>query len=194
MYIGLYVLKSFAITIYRFIETYLDDVKWFFKGGFGKRYSPEALPIRQGVNGRGIFVVQYPVEHLPLPERYRGSPFLVYKDDEPDKLCCTACGMCARVCPPQCIWIKRGTDPATGKPLRQPAEFHIDRGICMHCGFCAEFCSFGAIKMGHDLEDVAFAGGDGFLWGIDQLRQPASYDAQIHPTDYASEQVEKESP
>ncbi len=182
MYTSLHVLKAFGVTIRRFVETYLDDLKWFFKGGFGARYSDRALPVRQSPKGKGVFTVQYPRERLPLPERFRGFPFLV--EDR-----CTACGTCAQVCPPQCIWIKRATDPETGKNLRKPAEFHIDLGICMNCGFCAEFCPFNAIKMGHEIEIVSFQGGNDLLWGMDKLTRPLTYHQEIHPTAYAAEQA-----
>ncbi len=64
---------------------------------------------------------------------------------------CTACGICAKVCPPQCIWIVRDMDDA-GKPVTRPAEFYIDVAVCMSCSFCTEFCPFDAIKMNHDYE------------------------------------------
>jgi NADH-quinone oxidoreductase subunit I len=187
MYIGLSFLKSFGVTLRRFVDSYVDDLRWFLKGGFGKRYSPEAMPIRQSpTEGRGVFVVQYPRERLPLPERYRGLPFLIYEEEDGTrKYRCTACGMCARVCPPQCIWIERATDPETGKPLREPARFFIDVGICMSCGFCAEFCPFDAIKMGHEIEITQFD--KAFLWDKEQLSRPLSYHAQIHPTEFAQE-------
>jgi NADH-quinone oxidoreductase subunit I len=88
-----------------------------------------------------------------------------------------------RLCPPQCIWIVRATDPQTGKPLREPAEFYVDISICMNCGFCAEFCPFCAIKMGHEIEIAAFRREE-MLLDLGRLRRPASYDAQIHPSDY----------
>ncbi len=184
MYASLHVLKAFGVTVRRFIDSYVDDLKWFFKGGFGHRYSPEALPERQSVRARGVFVVQYPKERLPLPERFRGFPFLV--EDR-----CHVCGTCAKVCPPQCIWIVRGTDPETGKPARKPSEFYIDIGICMNCGFCVEFCPFDAIKMGHDYEVASFKGGDDFLLDMEALTKPVSYHAEIHPVAYAAEQSKK---
>ena len=190
MYIGWNILKALWITFRRFVETYIDDLRWLFKKGFGKRYTPETIPVRQHpLTKRGIFTVQYPQERLPLPERFRGFPFLVY-DDETGKLRCTACGTCARVCPPQCIWIVRATDPQTGKPLREPAEFYVDISICMNCGFCAEFCPFNAIKMGHEIEIAVFNRAD-LLLDKERLRRPLSYHAQIHPTDYAQEKSGK---
>jgi NADH-quinone oxidoreductase subunit I len=180
MYASLHLLKSFGVTIRRFVDSYVDDLKWFFKGGFGNRYSPEALPERQSVRGRGVFAVQYPNERLPLPERYRGFPFLV--EDR-----CTACGTCAKACPPQCIWIKRATDPETGKSLRRPEAFYIDISVCMNCGFCSEFCPFDAIHPGQDIEMASFTGDD-FLWDLDKLTKPVSHHAEIHPTAHAVEQ------
>ena len=61
----------------------------------------------------------------------------------------------------------------------------------MNCGFCAEFCPFGAIKMGHNYEIAKFEGGDAFLLDMKQLTQPVSYHAEIHPTEYAAEQAKK---
>jgi NADH-quinone oxidoreductase subunit I len=189
---GIDILKSLSVTMGRFLMTYVDDARWFFKGGFGKRYSPEALPVRQSPSGRGVFTVQYPKEKLPLPENYRSFPFQVV-DPETGKTPCTACGICAQACPPQCIWIVRATDPETGKSKREPAEFYIDVSICMSCGFCAEFCPTDAIKMDNDYEIITYKRGDGeFLWGLEQLSKPLAHHAKIHPTAYAAEQAEKE--
>ncbi len=183
------IVKSLSVTFSRFVTTFVDDLRWFFRGGFGKRYSPEALPIRQSPKGRGVFTVQYPKEKLPLPENYRGFPFQVV-DPETGKTRCTACGICAQACPPQCIWIVRATDPETGKARREPAEFYVDLSICMSCGFCAEFCPFDAIKMGHNYEITAYRRDNGeFLWGLDRLQKPLAYHAAIHPTAYQAEQA-----
>jgi len=188
---GMGILKSFSVTVGRFLTTYVDDLAWFFKGGFGKRYSPEALPVRQSPRGRGVFTVQYPKEKLPLPENYRGFPFQVI-DPKTGKTRCTACGICAQACPPQCIWIVRATDPETGKSKQEPAEFYIDVSLCMSCGFCAEFCPFDAIKMDHDYQVAAYKRDGEFLWDLERLAKPLAFHAEIHPTDYAAEQTARE--
>jgi NADH-quinone oxidoreductase subunit I len=183
-------LKSFSVTVGRFVNTYVDDVRWFLKGGFGKRSSPEALAVRQSAQGRGVFTVEYPKEKLPLPERYRGFPFQVIDPNTGTR--CTACGICAKACPPQCIWIVRATDPETGKPKREPAEFVIDVSICMSCGFCAEFCPTGAIKMDNNYEIASYTRGNGeFLWDFERLSKPLAHHAEIHPTAYAAEKAGK---
>lgn len=183
---GLGILKSLSVTLRRFLMTYVDDLRWFLKGGFGKRYTPEALPVRQSPKGRGIFTIQYPKEEPLLPENFRSFPFHVI-DPETGESRCTACGMCARVCPPQCIWIERATDPETGRPQREPAEFCVDVSICMSCGLCEEFCPFDAIKMSHDLEVAAYERYDALLWDLEKLSRPEAYDAEIHPSDYADQ-------
>jgi NADH-quinone oxidoreductase subunit I len=189
---GTGILKTLSVTMGRFVKTYVDDLRWFLRGGFGKRYSPEALPMRQSPKGQGVFTVQYPKEKLPLPENFRVFPFHVI-DPETGKTRCTACGICAGACPPQCIWIVRATDPETGKSKREPAEFTIDTSICMSCGFCAELCPFDAIKMDHDYEIATYRRDSGeFLWDLERLSRPLAHHAAIHPTAYAAEKAEQE--
>jgi len=177
---GLGILKSFSVTMRRFLLTYVDDIRYL-----GKRYRPENIAARQSPKGQGIFTVQYPKERLPLPENFRMFPFQVL--DAEGKLRCTACGICVRACPTQCIWITRATDPETGKPKREPSEFYIDTSICLSCGLCAEFCPADAIKMDHDYELADYK--RSFLWDLERLTKPLSYHAEIHPTAHAAEQA-----
>ena len=162
---GLGVLKSLWIALRHFFMTYVDDLRY----GPRRRYRPETLPERQGPHGRGVFTVQYPRERLPLPERSRHSPFLVL-DATTEALRCTACGICTQVCPVQCIWIERAVDAETGRPLRRPAQYHLDVSLCMGCGFCAEFCPFDAIHMSSDYE-VASYERPGFLDALQRARK-----------------------
>jgi NADH-quinone oxidoreductase subunit I len=144
------IIKGLSVSLKRFFETYLDDLQWI-----GKRYGNEkGIAHRGSKQARGIFTVQYPEEKIPVPEEFRFTPFLVYDVNENGEktLRCTSCGICTKVCPPQCIWIVRSVDGTTGRPVPDPAEFCIDADICMNCGLCAEFCPFDAIKMDHDYE------------------------------------------
>ncbi|MGB1288066.1 MAG: 4Fe-4S dicluster domain-containing protein, partial [Aggregatilineales bacterium] len=128
------------VTMRHFVNTYVDDIRY----GMNK-YSPalDNFETRQGTEAKGAFTVQYPDEKIAKPERFRFVPFLVVEDhdheERPGKDWCTSCGICAKVCPPQCIWIVRSNDPETGRPVAQPEAFFIDIDICMNCGFCAEF-------------------------------------------------------
>ncbi|HJS28643.1 MAG TPA: 4Fe-4S binding protein [Anaerolineales bacterium] len=174
------------VTLKHFFNTYLDDIKWF-----GRRYyTEEGIQHRSSVETKGIFTVQYPEEKLQIPEEFRYIPFLLYDVDEDgtphDR--CTSCGICAKVCPPQCIWIVRTEDPETGRPVPEPLEFYIDIDICMNCGYCSEYCPFDAIKMDHDFELSVYDRHGKNIYDKATLSKPTSYYASIRPTNYAREE------
>jgi len=180
------ILKGLGVTLKRFANTYLDDISWWMQGK-KRYYTTEGVAHRSSKNTRGIFTVQYPEEHLILPEEFRFVPFLVYDEKEEGKkeIRCTSCGICAKVCPPQCIWIVRTNDPNTGKPVPEPKDFFIDMDICMNCGFCAEYCPFDAIKMDHDF-DIASYGRN--VYNLEKLSKSSSYYAGIRPLNYQKEE------
>ena len=129
-----------------------------------------------------------------MAENFRYVPFLVYEEEDGEKVPrCTACGICSKVCPSQCIWITRAEDPETGKPLKTPAEFAIDIDLCMNCGYCAEYCPFDAIKMDHDYELATYERMEANIHLMERLLKPASYYAGIRPLAYALEQAAKEA-
>lgn len=185
-YTGIGILSGLGVTLKRFIDTYLDDIRWL-----GKRYyTDEGVAHRTSAETRGIFTIQYPEEKLPIPEEFRFVPFLLYEEDENGEKHdrCTSCGICAKVCPPQCIWIVRTNHPETGRPIPEPAEFYIDMDICMNCGFCAEYCPFDAIKMDHDYELAVYNRHEKNIYNKEKLLRPVSYYASIRPTNYAREE------
>jgi NADH-quinone oxidoreductase subunit I len=192
---GIGILKGLGVTLKHFLATYVDDLRWFFdriSGRSGGRYfNPESLAVRQGAKARGVFTVQYPEEKLPVPEEFRFLPFLLTEEDAEGKPHdrCTSCGICAKVCPPQCIWIERANDPATGRPIPEPVEFYIDVDICMNCGLCAEYCPFDAIKMDHIYELATFNRMDHHIFNKERLSRPVSYYASIRPANYAREEA-----
>lgn len=191
---GLGIVRGLGITIKHFVESYLEDIKQ----GRKRYFTPEGIRQRSSSKTAGIFTIQYPEEKLPTPEEFRYIPFLVYDEDADGskKIRCTSCGICAKVCPPQCIWIVRTTDAETGKPVPEPAEFAIDVDICMNCGFCAEFCPFDAIKMDHDYEIASYDRRSEHIFNLERLARPASYYAEIRPLNYAREEqarAEKEA-
>jgi NADH-quinone oxidoreductase subunit I len=181
------IIRGMLIPIKHFFETYIDDIKWL-----GRKYNNAAGIARRSTSEtKGIFTVQYPEEMAPVPEEFRFVPFLVYEESTDGKknIRCTACGICAKVCPPQCIYIVRSADAETGKPISTPAEFTIDIDICMNCGFCAEYCPFDAIRMDHDYE---LANNDRFannVHNMTRLLKPVSYYSAIRPMNYAREEA-----
>ncbi len=183
---GMGIIKGLGVTLKRFIDTYLEDFQYL-----GKRYyTEEGIARRMSAETRGIFTVQYPEEKLPVPEEFRFIPFLVYDEgsngEKQDR--CTSCGICAKVCPPQCIWIVRTNDPNTGRPVPEPKEFYIDIDICMNCGFCAEYCPFDAIKMDHNYELSVYDRHARNIFDKEKLLQPVSHYAKIRPTNYRREE------
>src|SRR5579884_1089996 len=174
------VLQALSVTLRHLLEA---------RRGTAVGREQRANGIVQTPGEKGIFTVQYPEEKLAVPERFRYFPMLLY-DAETGRERCTSCGICAKVCPPQCIWIVRTTGP-DGKPIPEPAEFTIDVSICMSCGYCAEYCPFDAIKMDHRYELATFERKESLLHRKDRLMVPSSYYAKIHPTDWAAEEAER---
>ena len=188
---GLGLIKGLGVTMRHFIESYTYDrnpLRWF---SLKNRYDEDWLAKRQDIDGKGIYTVQYPEQKREIPENFRFLPMLVY-DESKDDPRCTACGICARVCPPQCIYIQRATDDK-GRPKAQPAGFWIDATVCMSCGYCAEFCPFDAIKMNQDHETVYTDRDECMFYDLDRLLQPVTYYAELHPTDYEREEAVRQA-
>jgi NADH-quinone oxidoreductase subunit I len=180
------IIKGMGVTLKHFFESFIEDFRYLGKGG---RYSDQFMSVRQGPKTTGIFTVQYPEEKLPVPENFRYIPFLVF-DTQKNEDKCTSCGICAKVCPPQCIWIVRSNDPNTGRPIPEPTEFYIDVDICMNCGFCAEYCPFDAIIMDHDFELASYGRS---VYGMEKLLKPASYYKSIRPEQYDRNEAERQA-
>lgn len=180
-------LKGMGITLQHAIDTFRDDMR-----STPSRYEDSIkLPgnrriIEQPLDQEGLLTIQYPEEKRLLPERFRYIPMLIW-DTQKHEDRCTACGICAKVCPPQCIWIVRDSDE-NGRPVARPAEFFIDAAVCMSCAFCVEFCPFDAIKMNHDYELAVFDRYPQLVYDKAELTVPVEYYAALWPTQYAEEE------
>ncbi|MBS1253907.1 MAG: NADH-quinone oxidoreductase subunit I [Anaerolineales bacterium] len=188
---GLGVVRGMGVTLKRFIGTFLRGYDTYPRakeiGGLAE--VERKYPTRPG----GLFTVQYPEEKVPVPERFRNIPMLIY-EPEPDSERaeyggnrCTACGICAKVCPPQCIWIVQ-EKRANGRPVPVPKAFCIDASICMSCGFCAEYCPFDAIKMNQEFELSSYERHEAWLYDMDDLLVSTDYYAETHPTAWAEQE------
>src|SRR4051812_18095869 len=64
----------------------------------GKKPRGQEPVILQDAQTEGLFTVEYPDERLPVYERFRVLPVLIY-DTEDGNVRCTSCNICAKVCP-----------------------------------------------------------------------------------------------
>lgn len=132
-----------------------------------------------------LVTVQYPEQKVDLKENFRSIPFLVYDGDDAEKgLRCTACKICEKECPPQCIFIVPERD-ANGKLTKHPQVFDVDMAICMNCGICAEVCPFDSIKMDSVYELTADDRFGGLLYRKDRLAKSNEYYRSIKPAEAA---------
>lgn len=127
--------------------------------------------------------VQYPEERAPISPNFRNFPFLVHDGDHPvDGLRCTACSICEKECPPQCIYIVLDRDEA-GKSLKRPKVFDIDISVCMNCGICAEVCPFDAIYMDGEYEIATNDRFESLLLHREQLAKSEGYHLKLRPAE-----------
>ena len=137
----------------------------------------------KGPEDGGLFTTEYPEKRLPEKERFRNFPFLIY-DNTPENLRCVACDICAKECPPKCIYIVREFDK-DNKPLKRPAVFDIDLTVCMNCGICEEACPFDAIYMDHEFEIASPERNQSLLYHKNDLLKSNEHFHKIRPTDAA---------
>ena len=100
---------------------------------------------------------QYPEpdKRLTVDTRYMGFPALTW-DQEVGESFCTACMVCIRECPTQCMTATMKDNPlheqGISKRRKIVEEFEINLGRCILCGICVDVCNFDAIEMSHEHE------------------------------------------
>jgi NADH-quinone oxidoreductase subunit I len=93
---------------------------------------------------RRRMTVEFPEEKKSLPATYRGEHRLMKRAD--GSMRCTACMLCATICPALCIDIEAEEvpDPTIEKRAK---KYTIDELRCVYCGLCVEACPCDAIRM-----------------------------------------------
>jgi NADH-quinone oxidoreductase subunit I len=87
--------------------------------------------------------VHYPHETPTMPKRFRGHIELT-RDPETGKALCTACNLCSKACPSDCILVD-GVK-LEGEKKKSVTEYHLDFTKCSLCGACIEVCPSDAIQ------------------------------------------------
>ena len=104
----------------------------------------------------GIVTLQYPHEHLPLPDNGR---YQLHNEMED----CIVCDKCAKICPVDCIEIEpiKATGIAgyasDGSAIRlYAAKFDIDMAKCCFCGLCTTVCPTECLTMTKEYDFSTF--------------------------------------
>ncbi|GJQ50423.1 NADH:ubiquinone oxidoreductase, subunit I [Candidatus Kuenenia stuttgartiensis] len=105
------------------------------------------LTLKRFLNPFTCVTESYPDARPRLAKRFRGLPELQIGEDGREK--CVACGLCAKVCPSQCISIEGAEDEQF---RRYPSMYELDSFRCIFCGFCEEACPERAILLGDVFE------------------------------------------
>jgi len=194
---GFGIITGHLVTLRRFLLTFWRDIRdgkgLHRRGGGhmvvdlwgGKQARGKEPVVRQDSKTEGLFTVEYPDERLPVYERFRVLPVLVYDDDD-GNVRCTSCNICAKVCPPQCIWMTQAKGPK-GNVVPLPEEFYIDMDVCMNCGLCSEYCPFDAIKMDQNFELSNYERHQTHIYCLQDLLVSSDYYARTHPEAWSSE-------
>jgi NADH-quinone oxidoreductase subunit I len=195
---GYGIITGHLVTLRRFLLTFWKDIRtgkglhrrggghqlvdlWPHKAERGKEPT-----VVQDSKTEGLFTVEYPDERLPVYERFRVLPVLVYDDDD-GNVRCTSCNICAKVCPPQCIWMTQAKGPK-GNVVPLPEDFYIDMDVCMNCGLCSEYCPFDAIKMDQNFELSNYERHQTHIYCLQDLLVSSEYYSRTHPEAWASDE------
>ena len=114
---------------------------------------------------RNRATIEYPEEERNYSDRFRGVHILTKHEDGSPK--CTACFLCATICPADCIFIEAGEHP-NNRIEKVPKRFDIDMLRCVFCGYCVDACPEEAIIMSKEY-DLAIVSREESIFSMEML-------------------------
>lgn len=109
-----------------------------------------------------LVTVQYPRQTLKMPPRYRGHIELIL-DPETQRSRCTACKLCERACPSDCILVEGAK--LEGEKKKSVTQYELDFTKCSLCGACIEACPSDAIKFSREY-NLASTSKEGYQYDL----------------------------
>jgi len=116
------IIQGLALTLGVFLKGLLDPFK---------KYKDKTIVTRR-----------YPKVKREAFPGFRGLHALA--KDEDGKMKCVGCGMCAAICPSQCIDIHTAEGPDHKKYV---TGYEIEVLRCVYCALCVEACPYGAVVL-----------------------------------------------
>jgi NADH-quinone oxidoreductase subunit I len=146
-------------------------------GGFKSLLTGMRITLGQAI--KPTITVQYPHETLKMPDRFRGHVKLIL-DPETGRSRCTACGLCVKACPSNCLEVDGAK--REGEKKKSVTKYELDFTTCSLCGCCVEACPSDAIEYSKDYNRVSFNREDfGRMDMVKKLEAEAKVWAQTHP-------------
>jgi NADH-quinone oxidoreductase subunit I len=102
---------------------------------------------------------QYPKERRPAMPGFRGLHALT-RNPQTGEARCVGCGLCAAICPSQCIHIYTIDSPDHTKVVER---YEIEVLRCIYCAFCVEACPYSAIALTGHYEYSAYSKEDLYM-------------------------------
>ncbi len=191
MSIGAGIIRGHLVTLRRFLLTFWrisalgQGLKRRGGGTHLHRLVPHARPRQRADDHcktsrrRGFSRSNTPTSGCRSTSGFASCPCSIY-DTEDGNVRCTSCNICAKVCPPQCIWMSQAKSPK-GTVVPLPEDFYIDMDVCMNCGLCSEYCPFDAIKMDHNFELSNYERHQTHIFDLQDLLVSSEFYAKTHP-------------